>query len=113
MTTFDQREHAFEQKFEHDEELKFKARARKNKMLGLWAAGLIVHGPLMGLLQIELARRSNPGKTAASFEFRALSPAFAGAPFTVAGRREADGSVTTWIANAKGGLAQQGKATFK
>ena len=41
MTTFDQREHAFEQKFEHDEELKFKARARKNKMLGLWAAGLI------------------------------------------------------------------------
>jgi hypothetical protein len=41
MTTFDQREQAFEHKFEHDEELKFKARARKNKMLGLWAAGLI------------------------------------------------------------------------
>jgi hypothetical protein len=41
MTTFDQREQAFEQKFGHDEELKFKARARKNKMLGLWAAGLI------------------------------------------------------------------------
>src|SRR5256885_16610360 len=41
MTTFDGREQAFEQKFEHDEELKFKARARKNKMLGLWAAGLI------------------------------------------------------------------------
>ena len=41
MTTFDQREHAFEEKFGHDEELKFKARARKNKMLGLWAAGLI------------------------------------------------------------------------
>jgi hypothetical protein len=41
MTTFDQREQAFEQKFGHDEELKFKARARKNKMLGLWAAGLM------------------------------------------------------------------------
>jgi hypothetical protein len=41
MTTFDQREQAYEHKFEHDEELKFKARARKNKMLGLWAAGLI------------------------------------------------------------------------
>jgi len=41
MTTFDQREQAFEQKFGHDEELRFKARARKNKMLGLWAAGLI------------------------------------------------------------------------
>jgi 3-methylfumaryl-CoA hydratase len=75
--------------------------------------GLIVHGPLLGLLQIELARRSNPGKTPASFEFRALSPLFAGAPFTVAARREADGSMATWIANAKGGLAQQGKATFR
>ncbi len=41
MTTFDEREQAFEHKFEHDEELRFKARARKNKMLGLWAAGLI------------------------------------------------------------------------
>jgi hypothetical protein len=41
MTTFDGREQAYEHKFEHDEELKFKARARKNKMLGLWAAGLI------------------------------------------------------------------------
>ena len=41
MTTFDQREQAFEHKFEHDEELRFKARARRNKMLGLWAAGLL------------------------------------------------------------------------
>jgi hypothetical protein len=41
MTTFDEREQAFEHKFEHDEELRFKVRARKNKMLGLWAAGLI------------------------------------------------------------------------
>jgi len=41
MTTFDKREQAFEGAFGHDEELKFKARARKNKMLGLWAAGLM------------------------------------------------------------------------
>ena len=41
MTTFNEREQAFELKFEHDEELKFKARARTNKMLGLWAAGLM------------------------------------------------------------------------
>ena len=75
--------------------------------------GLIVHGPLMGLLQIELARRAAPGKVAAHFEFRALSPVFSGAPFTVAARHEPDGSLTTWIANAKGGLAQQGKATFR
>jgi 3-methylfumaryl-CoA hydratase len=75
--------------------------------------GLVVHGPLMGLLQIELARRSNPGKIARSFEFRALSPAFAGNPLTVGARRESDGAVTTWIANAQGGLAQQGKAIFR
>lgn len=41
MTTFDQRERAFEKKFEHDQELQFKANARRNKMLGLWAAGLM------------------------------------------------------------------------
>jgi len=75
--------------------------------------GLIVHGPLMGLLQIELARRASAGRTPRTFEFRALSPVFAGAPMTVAARREADGSLATWIANAKGGLAQQGKVTFR
>ncbi len=38
MTTFDKRKDEFERKFVHDEELKFKAMARRNKMLGLWAA---------------------------------------------------------------------------
>jgi hypothetical protein len=38
MTTFDKREEGFEKKFAHDEELKFKANARRNKLLGLWAA---------------------------------------------------------------------------
>jgi hypothetical protein len=38
MTTFDKREEAFEKQFAHDEELKFKATARRNKMIGLWAA---------------------------------------------------------------------------
>ncbi|MCB1495167.1 MAG: DUF1476 domain-containing protein [Bauldia sp.] len=38
MTTFDKREDAFEAKFARDEELRFKAEARRNKLLGLWAA---------------------------------------------------------------------------
>lgn len=38
MTTFDKREDAFENKFAHDEELKFKAAARRNKLLAIWAA---------------------------------------------------------------------------
>jgi hypothetical protein len=38
MTSFDNRKDAFENKFAHDEELRFKATARRNKLLGLWAA---------------------------------------------------------------------------
>ena len=75
--------------------------------------GLIVHGPLMGMVQVELARRSNPDRMPRSFEFRALSPVYAGASFSVHARREADGSVATWIADRNGGLAQTGKATFQ
>lgn len=38
MTTFDEREQNFEKQFKHDQELRFKANARRNKLLGLWAA---------------------------------------------------------------------------
>jgi hypothetical protein len=38
MPTFEEREKGFERKFAHDEELKFKATARRNRLLGLWAA---------------------------------------------------------------------------
>jgi len=41
MTTFDKREEGFEKKFAHDEELRFKATARRNKLLGLWAAEVL------------------------------------------------------------------------
>jgi hypothetical protein len=38
MSTFDQREETFEKRFAHDEELEFRAEARRNRLLGLWAA---------------------------------------------------------------------------
>ena len=41
MSTFDDRENAFENKFAHDAEMQFKADARRNKLLGLWAADLM------------------------------------------------------------------------
>lgn len=41
MTTFDDRETAFEAKFAHDSEMQFRAEARRNKLLGLWAAGVL------------------------------------------------------------------------
>lgn len=41
MSTFDDRENAFENKFAHDAEMQFRAEARRNKLVGLWAAGLM------------------------------------------------------------------------
>lgn len=43
MSTFDEREKAFESRFAHDEELRFKAVARRNKLLGTWAAEQLGH----------------------------------------------------------------------
>jgi hypothetical protein len=47
MTTFDDREQAFERKFANEQELEFKATARRNRLLGEWAAGL------MGLATVD------------------------------------------------------------
>ena len=44
MTTFNDRENAFEKKFERDQDLQFKVNARRNKLLGLWAAGIMRFG---------------------------------------------------------------------
>lgn len=41
MTSFDDRERAYESKFAHDEEMQFRANARRNKLLGLWAADIL------------------------------------------------------------------------
>ncbi|MBC6437340.1 MAG: DUF1476 domain-containing protein [Rhodobacteraceae bacterium] len=41
MTTFDDREHAFEAQFAHDAEMTFKAEARRNKLMGLWVADIL------------------------------------------------------------------------
>jgi hypothetical protein len=41
MSSFDDRKDSFEKKFAHDESLRFKAEARRNKLLGHWAAGLM------------------------------------------------------------------------
>ncbi len=53
MTTFDEREHAMEEKYFHDEELKFKVISRRRKFLGLWAAQMM-HMNEEGSLQYAL-----------------------------------------------------------
>jgi 3-methylfumaryl-CoA hydratase len=73
---------------------------------------LLVHGPLLSLAQIELVRRANPGRRIATYACRALAPVYANAPFSVHARTQDDGSITTWIADRNGGMAQQGKVTF-
>ena len=64
MTTFDDREREAEKKFEHDEELRFKASARRNKLLGLWAAaqlGLEGNAAQAYAREVVLADLEKPG----------------------------------------------------
>ena len=75
--------------------------------------GLIVHGPLLATLMVEVARRNRPGSRIARFAFRALSPIFDTAPFTVAGRAADDGKTAAiWVANPQGQLAMRGEVEF-
>ncbi len=73
--------------------------------------GLIVHGPLLATLMVELARAARPDTSIASFQFRALSPIFDTAPFTVAGRPDDDDgqAADLWIVNPQGKLAMRGR----
>lgn len=69
---------------------------------------LVVHGPLTATLLMELARDSNPGKRIARYGFRAVSPLYSPAKFTIAGKPNADGSSATfWAVNPQGRLAMQ------
>lgn len=57
MTTFNERERAFENKFAHDAEMQFKAVARRNKKVGLWAAGLMgIEGKEAEAYALDLVR---------------------------------------------------------
>ena len=71
--------------------------------------GLIVHGPLIATLLADVYRR-HVDRPMRSFSFRALSPLFDIASFTVNGRPGADGSVALWATNAEGGLAMEAEA---
>jgi 3-methylfumaryl-CoA hydratase len=73
--------------------------------------GLVVHGPLMATLLLDLLRRENPGRRPARFEFRALSPVFDTAPFAVCGRPEGDGAAL-WVSGPSGELAMTARAEF-
>lgn len=72
--------------------------------------GLIVHGPLIATLLLDLLRRNLPAAKVRSFSFRAVRPLFDIAPFAVCGRPEADGRVALWACDDSGTLAMEGSA---
>jgi hypothetical protein len=67
MTTFDEREQSFERKFQHDQELAFKAKARRNKLFGLWVAerlGLVGGAAEAYARDVAAADFGKPGEVA-------------------------------------------------
>jgi 3-methylfumaryl-CoA hydratase len=75
--------------------------------------GLIVHGPLIATLLVDLVRRELPEARIRRFEFKAASPLFDTHAFTVCGKREGDGSVTLWARHHEGRLAMQARAELE
>ncbi len=69
--------------------------------------GLIVHGPLISTLLLELLRREQPGRRLVRYAFRAVSPLFDTAPFTVCGAAAVGDSVRLWATGPGGSLAME------
>ena len=74
--------------------------------------GLIVHGPLIATLLIDLVRRELPERSVAEFSFRAVSPVFDTDTLSVNGKMSDDDRVQLWAANARGELCMQAEATL-
>ena len=76
--------------------------------------GLIVHGPLIATLLLDLLRRERPDAEVASFRFKAVRPTFDLHPFSVKGQAQADGkTVRLWAADHEGWLTMDATATLR
>jgi 3-methylfumaryl-CoA hydratase len=76
--------------------------------------GLIVHGPLIATLLMDLVRRNAPGADVASFRFRAVRPTFDLHPFRVNGQVQPDGkAVKLWAQDHEGWLTMDAVATLR
>jgi 3-methylfumaryl-CoA hydratase len=75
--------------------------------------GLVVHGPLIATLLVDLVRSNLPQANVTRFEFRAASPLFDTGPFSVCGKPEDDGTtIRLWAKNSTGGLAMTATAVI-
>jgi 3-methylfumaryl-CoA hydratase len=76
--------------------------------------GLVVHGPLIATLLVDLVRREQPNATLQSFAFKALRPTFAGQPFTVCGLPSVDGkTIELWAKDHEGYLTMRATAALR
>lgn len=76
--------------------------------------GLVVHGPLLATLMLELLSCSLPGILLSEFRFRAMHPIFDREPFTVCcNQPDSTAAVQLWVMNQAGGLCMQGAAQVK
>jgi len=75
--------------------------------------GLVVHGPMIATLLVELLRERLPTADLARYEFRAVRPLFDIHPFTVCGEPQADGSVKLWARDHEGHLAMEATAVLR
>ncbi|HEX4944604.1 MAG TPA: MaoC family dehydratase N-terminal domain-containing protein [Usitatibacteraceae bacterium] len=76
--------------------------------------GLVVHGPLIATLLVDLLRRSRPEACLRSFAFRAIRPLFDTAPFTVCGLPDDPApSATLWTRDAEGAVTMEATATWQ
>jgi 3-methylfumaryl-CoA hydratase len=75
--------------------------------------GLVVHGPLLATLLMDLLLSNNPGATVTQFSFRAVRPVFDTAPFYLCGRLGEDGkTVSLWAKDAEGWPNMEASAVF-
>jgi 3-methylfumaryl-CoA hydratase len=76
--------------------------------------GLIVHGPLLATLLLDLLRRQRPDATVPRYEFKAMRPVFDTHPFSVCGEPSADGtSVHLWVKDHEGALSMDATASLR
>ena len=74
--------------------------------------GLIVHGPLIATLLLDLLRRQLPAARVARFSFKAVKPLFDTAPFEVCGRQDDATTVRLWARTPEGQLAMEATASL-
>ena len=74
--------------------------------------GLIVHGPLIATMLLDLVRRERPDARVTGFSFKAMKPIFDIAPFDVCGRFEGDKEAKLWARTPEGHVAMEAEATL-